>query len=324
VTSAAPAPAAIRVGVSACLIGQEVRYDGQHKRDDFVTDALGAFVELVPVCPEVEVGLGVPRPPVRLVRRGDETRLLGVETERDLTTTMQAWAERRVRALGSEKLSGFVLKKDSPSCGMERVKRYPADTSGQPIRDGVGLFAATLMGAFPNLPVEEEGRLGDPALRENFVERIFAHHRWQTFATRPFTVGALVAFHTAHKLTLLAHSPTAYRTMGRLVAQAKTIPRAELRARYESDFMAALKKPATPGRHANVLQHMLGYFKKTLDEPSRHELSALIDDYRQGLVPLIVPITLFQHHVRRLNVTYLADQIYLSPHPRELMLRNRV
>lgn len=312
------------MGVSACLLGREVRYDGQHKRDDFVADALAAFVELVPVCPEVEAGMGIPREPVRLQKRGADTRFVTVQSGDDLTAMMQAFAARRVRALAKEDLRGYILKKDSPSCGMERVKRYPSQDGAPPDRDGTGLFAAALLAAFPNLPVEEEGRLKDPALRENFVERVFAYHRWRAFATGAFSVGGLVAFHTAHKLTLLAHAPTAYRTLGKLVAEAKQVPRAVLLERYEAGFMAALKKLATPGKHANVLQHMMGYFKKTLDEPSRAELSTIIDDYRRGLLPLIVPITLLRHHVRNVGAPYLAGQIYLSPHPKELMLRNRV
>jgi uncharacterized protein YbgA (DUF1722 family) len=207
---------------------------------------------------------------------------------------------------------------------MTRVKRYAPGSDAQPTRDGTGLFAEALRRRLPNLPVEEEGRLEDAALRENFVERVFAYHRWRSFLAGGLTVGGLVAFHTTHKLTLLAHAPTAYQALGRLVARAKRIPRAELRDRYESGFMTALQALATPGRHANVLQHMLGYFKHTLAEPERRELLTLIEDYRKRLVPLVVPVTLLRHHIRRLGISYLTNQVYLDPHPKELMLRNRI
>jgi uncharacterized protein YbgA (DUF1722 family) len=206
---------------------------------------------------------------------------------------------------------------------MTRVKVFPS-APGVSERTGTGLFAAALMARCPSLPVEEDGRLLDPRLRENFVERVFAYHRLQAIFARRWTVGDLVRFHTAHKLVLLAHEPTAYTALGRLVASASSAPRAEVRASYERGFMAALAKLATPGRHANVLQHMAGYFKKDLDEDSRAELQQLIDDHRRGLVPLVVPITLVRHHVRRLGVSYLAGQVYLSPHPKELALRNHV
>jgi uncharacterized protein YbgA (DUF1722 family) len=233
---------------------------------------------------------------------------------------MQEWAEPRARALATADLSGYILKKDSPSCGMTRVKRYPARPGGVPARDGVGLFAAALARHLPNLPIEEEGRLHDSALRDTFLEGIYAYHRWRGLRALLEVrggLGGLVAFHTAHKLSLLAHSPTAYQVLGRIVAAAKQLPRAELLDRYEAGLMAALRKPATRGRHTNVLQHMAGYFKKTVDEPARRELEQLIADYQAGLVPLVAPLTLIRHHVKRLAVEYLAGQRYLDP-PREL------
>jgi uncharacterized protein YbgA (DUF1722 family) len=216
-----------------------------------------------------------------------------------------------------------VLKKDSPSCGMERVKVYPPG-GGMPAKSGRGLFAQALLDAYPLLPVEEEGRLNDPLLRETFVERVFAYRRLRSLFGGRWTVGALVGFHAAHKLQLLAHSPAAYRALGRLVAGAKHVERGDLRARYEQGFMRGLAVPATPARHVNVLQHVLGYFKRDLDGASRHELLSLIDDYRRGIVPLVVPLTLVRHHVRRFDVAYLIGQTYLDPHPKELMLRNHV
>ncbi|MBI5836363.1 MAG: DUF523 and DUF1722 domain-containing protein [Candidatus Eisenbacteria bacterium] len=314
----------IRIGISACLLGREVRYDGGHKRDGFLVDTFGAYVEWVTFCPEVELGLGTPRDPIRLVRekRGADVRLVVPKTGRDLTDNMRAFAKRRVAKLRADDLCGFVLKKNSPSCGMARVKVY--DHNGAPSPEGVGLFAAAVMERFPNLPVEEEGRLSDPRLRENFVERVFAYRRLRTLFEGRFRPGALVKFHTAHKLALLAHSTAAYTELGRLVARAREVPPAGLRDRYEAGFMQAMKKIATPRQHTNVLQHMAGYFKKDLGEAEKRELGAIIEDYRRGLVPLVVPLTLIRHHVRRHQVEYLEGQTYLQPHPRELMLRNHV
>ena len=314
---------AIRIGVSACLLGQQVRFDGGHKRSDFLTDTLGDFVEFVAVCPEVDIGLGVPRESLRLVRDDNgAVRMVANKSGADLTETMNAYAERRAAALEREDLSGYVLKKDSPSCGMERVRVY--GTAGMPTRSGRGLFAAALMRRLPNLPVEEEGRLNDPNLRENFIERAFAYHRMRALFANRWTAGALVAFHTAHKLTLMAHSPRAYTELGRLVAESKRLEPAELRERYSAEFMAGLKKLATPARHVNVMQHIAGYLHERCDPDSRRELMEVIEEYRRATVPLVVPLTLIRHWVRRFDIAYLKGQTYLEPHPRELMLRNHV
>ncbi len=314
--------APIRIGVSACLLGQAVRWDGGHKRDRFVVDGLGPFVEFVGVCPELESGLPVPRPTLRLAGDIDDPRLVFVESGEDYTAVMQAHVRARVRALEEAGLCGYVLKSDSPSCGMERVRVYNA--SGMPARKGVGLFARELMRRMPLLPVEEEGRLNDPKLRETFVERVFAYRRWLDFVGSDFTPARLVDFHRVHKYLLLAHSPEHYSSMGRLVAARKDLGRAELRERYGLQLMQGMARPATRGRHHNVLQHMAGYFKRELADGSRAELHRTLEDYRLGLVPLIVPITLVRHHVLTLGVEYLADQLYLQPHPKELMLRNHV
>ena len=315
----------IKIGVSSCLLGATVRFDGGHKRSDFLVDTLGSFVEFVPVCPEVEVGLGVPRETLRLVRDSNTAhaiRLVTNQTGIDHTDKMNSYVERRVVALGGEELSGYVLKKDSPSCGMERVRVYGA--SGMPTRDGSGLFAAVLMRRYSSLPIEEEGRLSDPHLRENFIERVFAYRRLRSFFSSQWTLGGLVEFHTAHKLTLMAHSPKAYSELGRFVANAKRLAQDKVPERYEFAFMAALKKLATTARHTNVLHHMLGYLRPHLDRDSRDELVTLLDDYRRGLVPLVVPISLFRHYVRKFEISYLCGQVYLEPHPKELMLRNHV
>lgn len=314
--------AAVRMGISSCLLGNEVRFDGGHKRDRFITDLLGRFVEWVPVCPEVEVGMGTPRPALRLVGAGDDVRMIEIKSQRDHTPAMRTYSKRRVRALRALDLRGYVFKKDSPSCGMTRVKIYPE--SGMPRREGTGLYASALMEAFPNLPVEDEGRLNDAKLRENFIERVFAYQRIRELFRGRWTSGQVVDFHTAHKLQLMAHSTVAYRELGRLVATVKRMNRSSFRDRYESGFMAALKPVATPGRTANMLQHAAGHLKKFLDSASRSELSELIHDYRKGLVPLIVPVTLIGHHARRYEVDYLIGQVFLQPHPKELMLRNHV
>ncbi len=312
--------APIRIGVSACLLGQEVRYDGGHKRDPFLVETFGRYVEWVQVCPEVEIGLGTPRDPIRLERDGKDVRLVSPKTGADLTRKMRTYAPRRVAALKDEDLCGYILKKDSPSCGMERVRVY--DSGGVPSRNGRGLFAEALLRRYPSLPVEEEGRLNDPRIRENFVERVFAYRRLRSLFTGRWSIGALVRFHTAHKLQLLSHSPKVYAMLGQLVARAKETLREGLRARYETEFMKALSEIATPRRHANVLHHIVGHFQRRLDDGSRRELLGVMEDYRAGLVPLVVPLTLVRHYVRRFNIPYLKEQVYLDPHPKELMLKN--
>jgi len=313
--------AKLRLGVSACLLGNEVRYDGGHKRNPFLTDLLGPFVEWVPICPEVEAGFGTPREAMRLVTEGTEVRLVTVRTRRDVTGQLDQAVAARLRTLARLDLDGYVLKKDSPSCGLFRVKVYGPSGVGQ--RSGRGLFAAGLADAQPLLPLEEEGRLGDPRLRENFIERVFAYRRLRNLMAGPVGAGALMQFHARHKLLLLAHAPSAYARLGRLVATARgRVPRA-LVDEYGDGFMQALATPATRGRHVNVLQHMAGYFE-AVDAGSRRELAASIADYGRGLVPLVVPLTLVAHHARRHEVQYLLDQIYLQPHPKELMLRNHV
>ena len=312
----------LQVGVSACLLGDEVRFDGGHRRDRFLTDVLGPYVEWVKVCPEVEVGMGVPRETLRLVRARGDTRMVTARTEVDYTDAMRAYARRRAETLAGLDLRGYVLKKDSPSCGMERVTVFTAH--GASTRTGVGLFAEALLARFPSLPIEEEGRLADARLRENFIERLFAYDALRALFDTRWTYGQLVAFHTAHKLALLSHSTDAYRSLGRIVAGGRTRPRTELQRHYEEEFMAALARPATPRRHTNVLMHMAGHLKTSLDPASKQELVGCIDEYRRGLVPLVVPLTLLRHHVRVHAVEYLAGQTYLEPHPRELMLRNHV
>jgi uncharacterized protein YbgA (DUF1722 family)/uncharacterized protein YbbK (DUF523 family) len=312
----------LRLGVSSCLLGNEVRFDGGHKRDRFITDLLGEFVEWVPVCPEVEAGMETPRPAMRLVRQGEDVRMLETESRHDHTRVMRRFSAGRVRALRRLDLAGYVLKKDSPSCGMTRVKVY--GPKGAPRRDGSGLFASALMSACPNLPVEDEGRLNDATLRENFIERVFAYRRLRSLFQGRWTARQVIEFHTAHKLQLMAHSSVTYRELGLLVANVKKTPRGEFRRFYQAGFMGGLSKLASRGRNTNVLQHAAGHLRRFLDSPSRTELAELIHDYRNGLVPLIVPISLMGHHVRHHDIEYLKGQVFLEPHPKELMLRNHV
>ena len=312
----------IRVGISSCLLGRKVRFDGGHKHDRYLTDVLGPWLKWVSVCPEVEIGLGTPRPAIRLEGTAAAPRLVEPKSGEDLTERMHTYSERRVGELQELELDGYVLKRASPSCGMERVKVW--NQGGMPEKNGVGIFAAVLLERWPNLPVEEEGRLNDPVLRENFVERLFCRHRWRSLARLGLTRSRLIAFHTAHKMLLRSHNEAGYRRLGKLVASFGQRPDAEVFAAYEDEFFAVLATRATVKRHTNVLQHAIGYLREVLGPADRRELLGLIEDYRAGLVPLVVPITMLRHHVHRHHVEYLTGQLYLEPHPKELMLRNRV
>ncbi len=312
----------IRVGVSTCLLGENVRFDGGHKKNDYVLHTLSDFFEWVPVCPEVDIGLGTPRESLRLVGDAGNPRFVTGKSNIDHTEKMVSYSDRKVEELQKLNLNGYILKKDSPSCGMERVRVY--DESGMPNRKGVGIFARALMERMPLLPVEEEGRLNDLKLRENFIVRVFCHYRWQKIALGNFSVNALVQFHTQHKFLLMAHSEKHLRELGRLVADAKKYPPRKLKEKYVTRFFEALRRKSTHRKHTNVLQHILGYFKKDIDDRDRHELLQTIEEYRQGLLPLIVPITLIKHYVNKFDVQYIKDQVYLNPHPKELMLLNHV
>jgi uncharacterized protein YbbK (DUF523 family)/uncharacterized protein YbgA (DUF1722 family) len=308
-----------RLGVSACLLGQGVRFDGGHKRDPFVTDVLARHFTLVPVCPEMESGLGVPRESMRLERSAGGVRLVAPRSGSDHTERLRDWARTRLDALETAGLSGFVLKKDSPSCGLERVRVYGA--AGGATRDGRGLFAQALADRFPLLPLEEEGRLHDQPLRESFVTRVLAYARLQSLFAGRWTRGQLVRFHTVEKLLLLAHSPAAYRALGRLVATSARMPRAEVRQRYAAGFMEALAAPASAGRVMNALQHVAGYFKRTLPDGERRELAHLIDEHRRGRLPLVAPLLLLLHHARSRKIDSLDRQTFLDAGPFDLQPR---
>ena len=312
----------IRLGVSACLLGEKVRYDGSHKRDRYVTDTLSQYVEFVPVCPEEECGFGIPRETLRLEGDPRNPRLITTQTRVDYTDRMTRWAANRVRELEKEDLCGFIFKSKSPSSGMERVKVYTA--KGMPAKKGVGMFARAFMAHFPLIPVEEDGRMHDPQLRENFIERIFAYNRWQAFKQNDGRIRDLVAFHADHKLLVLSHSPKHYTALGKLVAAAKTYKPVRLHAEYLATLMDGLGVLATVKKNTNVLQHMMGYLKKRLSADEKQELLGILGNYQAGLIPLIVPITIFRHYVRKYDVSYLTRQLYLNPHPLELMLRNHV
>jgi uncharacterized protein YbgA (DUF1722 family)/uncharacterized protein YbbK (DUF523 family) len=311
----------MKLGISSCLLGHKVRYDGGHKYDNWLVETLGEWVDYVPVCPEVGCGLPIPREAMRLVGDPSAPKLLTQKTLIDHTERMKSFCDTTVESLKSKGLCGFVFKSKSPSSGMERVKVYP-EKGGAASRNGVGIFANAFLKVNPLLPCEEEGRLHDPMLRENFIERIFIMQRWQNLIADKPTPGKLVEFHTRHKLLLMAHSPVHYKSMGKLVAEAAIKPFADVLDSYFTELMTAAKKTATPSKHQNVLLHILGYFKKELSAFEKSELITLIDNYKAGLVPLIVPITMLNHYVSKYGKAYLAEQHYLKPHPIELKLRN--
>ncbi|HHM05603.1 MAG TPA: DUF1722 domain-containing protein [Gammaproteobacteria bacterium] len=315
---ASPGGDVVRLGVSSCLLGHAVRYDGHHKADAYILGTLARVFELVPFCPEVAAGLGVPRPPVRLSGDPSAPRARGVDDPGlDVTAALRQYGRDTARRLGD--INGFIFKSRSPSCGMAGVKLYP--DCGPPRPRGVGLFAREIMAARPLLPVEEEERLGDPLLRENFIERVFAHRRWQALLAGRLSAARLLDFHAVHKLALMAHGPGCFRELGRLLAGAGRQPVRTVAADYGVRFMAALTHRATRKRHTKVLRHILGCFKKKLDRDDVAELLEVIDAYRLGELPLLVPVALFRHHLRRHHHPYLARQTYLNPEPRELMWR---
>jgi uncharacterized protein YbgA (DUF1722 family)/uncharacterized protein YbbK (DUF523 family) len=312
----------LRVGISSCLLGNPVRWNAGHKLDKYLTHTLGQFVEFVPVCPEVEVGLGVPRESMRLVGDPENPRLITFKSKTDHTDKMVRWARKRVKDLEKENLCGFIFKSDSPSSGMVRVKVY--NDKGMPHKVGVGIFAREFMNRFPLIPVEDDGRLNNPQIRENFIVQIFTMQRWRNSLAGKRGMGKLVDFHTRNKLLIMSHSQKHYRLMGKLVAQGKKLPIKELYRQYEQQLMEALKLKASVKKNVNVLQHLMGYFKKQLSADEKQELLKILRQYHQGLVPLIVPITLINHYVRKYEQPYLEQQTYLNPHPMELKLRTHV
>jgi len=312
----------VRILISSCLLGEKVRYDGGHKRDAFLAETLGRFVEYVPVCPEVECGFPIPREAMHLTGDPKDPSLVGAVSGTDYTEHMHGWCRKKVRNLEQLDLSGYVCKKDSPSSGMERVKVY--GKNGIPAKIGAGVFTRAFMDHFPLIPVEEEGRLQDPALREMFIERVFTLRRFRDSFRQGKSRGGLVRFHTDHKLLILSHGRTRYTEMGALVAQAKDLPLEEAYDRYQRLLMDALAQRTTSAKCADVLTHMLGHLRTFLSHEEKMELLEVVDRYRNRLIPLVVPVTLFRHYVRKYGIAYLERQVFLNPHPVELMLRNHV
>jgi uncharacterized protein YbgA (DUF1722 family)/uncharacterized protein YbbK (DUF523 family) len=310
----------IKLGVSSCLLGNPVRYDGGHKHDRYITDILGKFVDFVPVCPEFEAGFGIPREAMRLVGDLENQSLVTQKTKIDQTQKMEKWISTKIPKLENEDLDGFIFKSDSPSSGMERVKIY--DDKGNSRKSGSGLFARAFMKHFPLIPVEEEGRLHDIVLRENFIVRIFAFSRWKEQKNEDSGSAAIISFHAKHKYLLMAHNPAIQKELGRLVSGIKNLDRNKFLAKYEQLLMTALRYTATVKKNANVLQHMAGYFRTRLNSDEKKELLELIDLYSKEIIPLIVPVTLIRHYVRKYDEEYLSGQYYLEPHPMELKLRN--
>lgn len=311
----------IRIGISRCLLGENVRYDGGHKHDSFITGTLANYFSWVPVCPEMEMGLGSPRESMKLAEINGAVHLVTNKTGQDLTDKMNDYVDLRIKELQKNSLHGFILKKDSPSCGIFRVRVYSDSESGQ--RKGRGLFAEALMNQYPDLPMEEEGRLQDWKLRENFIERVFSYYRWLEFVNSHPRPKDLVNFHTRQKLAILAHSRIHYQKLGQLVSQSGKKQIAKILPEYRSLYMNALTVHTTTRKQADVLYHLMGYLKKVLDTEDKAELVETIEKYRCGIIPLIVPLTLLNHHFRRHPVSWVQEQTYLNPYPAELMLRNQ-
>lgn len=308
-----------KLGISACLMGAEVRYNGGHKLSRLCSRSLNEHFDFIPVCPEVGIGMPVPREPIRLVGDPQSPRAVGtVDRSRDVTDALAAYAQRMADDL--QGISGFIFMQQSPSCGLERVKVY--QEGGRPSEPGRGIFAATFCALHPDLPVEEDGRLNDPVLRENFITRVYAHAEWLRLLQQGLSRRALIAYHSRYKYLLMATDPARYKSLGQLLGNLARHDLAELAPHYFSELMAALKKCATRGTHSNVLQHLSGYLKRTLSSDEKQEMQQLIGQYRAGIVPLVVPLTLLKHHFRRHPDRYIASQAYLQPHPDPLSLRN--
>ncbi|HEY3277249.1 MAG TPA: DUF523 and DUF1722 domain-containing protein [Syntrophorhabdaceae bacterium] len=310
----------IKIGISTCLLGEKVRYDGGHKLDRYITETLGQYFDYVPVCPEVEYGLPIPREALRLVGDPVSPRLVTVRTRVDHTNGMLGWAERKLGELEGEELCGFIFKSRSPSSGLKGVKVYT--DSGMPSHSGAGIFAAAFTRRNPLIPVTDDGRLHDPSLRETFIDAVFVYARWQDLRKKGGKIKDLIDFHTDMKLLILAHSPKHYGMLGRLVAGAGEYEPEELRMSYVNLLMESLRLEATPRKNTNVLLHGMGYFKKQLTSDEKAELLEIIGAYHDGYVPLIVPITLMNHYARKYGELYLKRQYYFNPYPVELMLRN--
>ena len=309
------------LGLSACLAGQQVRYDRSHKKSNFCMNELAKHVEFRPYCPEVAIGMGVPRPTIRQVKHGNEIKVCRPDGSGDVTKELAEYGQKIAEISGD--LSGFVFTAKSPSCGMERVKVYHQNADGDVTGSeatGIGMFARQIMEYNPALPCEENGRLNDPLIRENFVLRVFAYNTWLNFNETGLTKHKLIQFHSQYKYLLLSHSQDAYRKLGKFLGTSD-LPLEEMAQQYIVDFMTALKQKASRGSHCNTLQHLQGYFSKHLDKSQREELSQSIHEYREGILPLMAPLTLIKHYLNTYPNDYLANQKYLDPYPADLRLR---
>ena len=313
----------IRIGVSSCLIGEKVRWNGDHKQDRFVREILSKYFEYIPVCPEVEVGMGVPRETVALYGEPAKPSMISKKSQTDWTKPMEKYIKSRINTLNSDDLCGYIFKSKSPSCGLGRVPLY-SEFGSHKVKHGPGMFANAFVNFFPLVPTEDEGRLNDPRIRENFIVRVFSFNRFNLLLKEKFSLGKWVKFHTQHKFLLLAHSRKHYDILGELVAHAKSIKPSELKEKYGGLFMEALTSKSNPKKNTDVLLHMMGFFKKLLTKIEKEDILTSIEDYRNEILPLIVPVTLIRHQVKKYNVEYLRDQVYLNPHPKELMLLNHV
>ena len=313
----------IKIGVSSCLVGEKVRWNGDHKQDRYVREILSRYFEYIPVCPEVEVGMGVPRETVALYGDPEKPSMISKKTQTDWTKPMEKYIKSRINTLSADDLCGYIFKSKSPSCGMSRVPLY-SEFGSHKVKHGPGMFANAFINSFPLVPTEDEGRLNDPRIRENFIVRVFSFKRFNLLLNEKFSLGQWVKFHTQHKFLLLAHSRKHYDDLGELVAHSKTIKPSELKKKYGELFMEALTSKSTPKKNTDVLLHMMGFLKKLLTKIEKEDILSTIEDYRNEILPLIVPVTLIRHQVKKHNIEYLHDQVYLNPHPKELMLLNHV
>jgi uncharacterized protein YbgA (DUF1722 family)/uncharacterized protein YbbK (DUF523 family) len=311
-----------KIAISACLMGAEVRYNGGHKQSSLCSHTLTDYFDFIAVCPEVAIGLGIPREPIRLVGDPEVPQAVGsVNPQLNVTRPLIEFGEQMAAEL--DDICGYIFMHKSPSCGLERVKVYHAN--GASVQgSGRGLYAQAFCARHPDLPVEEDGRLNDPVLRENFLTRVFAYSNWQQLLQKGLTRHGLIEFHSRYKYLLMAHHPVQYKTLGNLLGNMGLTSVEELGPRYFSELMGALKKCATRRTHTNVLQHISGYLKRVISPEDKQEMQQVIGQYRHGIVPLVVPLTLLKHHFRQHPVPYIAQQIYLQPHPENLSLRNAI
>lgn len=310
----------IKIGISGCLTGMKVRFDGQGLRPQLINELFSEFFDYVTFCPEVEMGMSIPRETIRLEKQEEEVRLVAPKSNTDHTDGMKTFADNKVAALAELDISGYIVKRGSPSCGFERIKIYNKDKI--PAMNGVGMFTEKLIERFPLLPIEDEGRLNDIRLREHWVERVYAYERLKAFLRLKPSRGDIVKFHTNSKMQLMAHHPVKYRQLGKDVAEQHKQVTDEFLVHYENSYMEIMKHQASVKKHADVLYHLMGFFKKDIDSSEKQELVEVIEKYRTGMIPLVTPLTLINHYIKKYPVQWVCDQTYLTPYPEELLLRS--